>query len=68
MNFSGKNLVKLKWIVELAISDLQMQIGSCPDVIEYSDELDELEADRDDLRKLLTRIERSIDSSEQTAR
>lgn len=42
MQFSGTNLELVAEAMDFALAEIHNQIATCPDVIEYADELDEL--------------------------
>lgn len=58
MQISGKNLELVKAALVRAISDVHMEWGACPDVVEYAEDLRELEAECDRYKALLESIER----------
>lgn len=60
MKFTGNNLLRIRMAVVWALSDLHSQIGSCPDVFEYAEDIEELEAEIAQLEKLKARIERAL--------
>jgi hypothetical protein len=60
MIFTGRNLRFVRGGIQLAIRDLQNQIVTCPDVFEYAEDLDEIEAEKAVYEKLLARIDRAI--------
>lgn len=57
MRFTGKNLELVACALSHAISDVQMHIGSCPDVFEYAEELEECEAEKQRFERLLGRVQ-----------
>lgn len=60
MSFTGEALVRIRDAMDHAASDLQMQISSCPDVIEYADDLEVLEARRDEFLFQRNRINKKL--------
>lgn len=60
MQFTGRNLVRVRSALYGAIADCQMQIGSCPDVFTHAEEIAELEADKTEFERLLTRVDHAI--------
>ncbi|MCR5894485.1 MULTISPECIES: hypothetical protein [Burkholderia] len=60
MNFTGKNLQLVRDAIDGAISDIQSQIGSCPDVNEYATELDDLEDQKAEFERLRNRVDAAI--------
>lgn len=58
MQISGKNLTLVKAALLRAISDVHMEWGSCPDVMEYAEDLADLEAESARYKALLDSIER----------
>lgn len=56
MQFTGKNLQTVVNALHGAISDVQMHIGSCPDVIEYAQDIEDYEAEKEQYQRLLNRI------------
>lgn len=60
MQFTGRNLELVGMAVVWAISDVQGQIGSCPDVFTYADDIEELEATKLQLEHLLVRIQKGL--------
>jgi hypothetical protein len=61
MTFSGNSLRRLRTAVELACSDLRNQINMCPDVYEYSEDIEEIENELWYYEHLLSRIDRKLD-------
>lgn len=47
------------WGIELAIAELHNQIATCPDVIEYADDIARIERHQAKFERLLKRIEAS---------
>lgn len=58
MQFTGKNLVRVRDALELAQSELHNMIATCPDVIRYEDEIAEYEAEKVEIQKIIDRIDR----------
>lgn len=57
MRFTGKNLELIESALSHAIGDVQMHIGSCPDVFEYADDIEELEREQAKYERLLGRVQ-----------
>jgi len=64
MQFTGRSLQMVRDGIDLAIDELQNEIATCPDVFAYSRELDALEAEQEQFRKLLARIDRAIEKEQ----
>jgi hypothetical protein len=63
ITFTGKkSLEMLRRALELAISDLHTQMGSCPDVNEYAEDLEDLEAEREYFNEVIARINRKLEA------
>jgi hypothetical protein len=60
MIFSGKSLILVRKALDLAIAELHNQIATCPDVIEYEDDILEIEAEQKKYQKLIDRIDRKF--------
>lgn len=60
MNFTGYNLILVHQALARAIDDVQREIGSCPDVELYSDEIDDLEREKLDYKKLFGRVRKTL--------
>ena len=56
MNFTGKNLVLVRDGLRYALAEIHNQIATCPNVDQYADEIEELEAEHEKIKKLLARI------------
>jgi hypothetical protein len=56
MIFTGKNLATVGAALARAISDVNMEIGQCPDHVEYADDIEDLETERDGYERLLARV------------
>lgn len=59
MQLTGKNLELVREALDLADAELHNQIATCPDVMEYADDIEELEKKQAQLRKMMERIDRS---------
>lgn len=57
MQFTGRNLELVHAGLLHAISDCRMQIGSCPDVFEYAEDIAILEAQAAEFARLAHNIE-----------
>lgn len=60
MQFTGKNLATVYRALELALGELHNQIATCPDVVLYASDIEELEKEQDVIERLMVRIDRSI--------
>lgn len=60
MIFTGNNLQLVRRGIDLALSEIKNQIATCPDVFEFSDELDDLDDETLVFQRLLARIDRAI--------
>lgn len=60
MRFTGKNLELIQRALERAKSDVWMQVGQCPDVFEYADDLEMLEAESAEYEAMLNKINQAI--------
>ena len=60
MKFTGRNLILIRDALEGAISDIQYQIGNCPDVVEYEGDLAILEIAREQFKQLAIRVDLAI--------
>jgi hypothetical protein len=56
MIFTGKSLELLHYALDLAMDEVQNQIATCPDVIQYEDDIDELEMLKGKLQRMRDRI------------
>ena len=61
MSFSGDNLQTIRYAVELAIEAVHMNIASCPDVEEYTEDIEVLEKDKQVFKDLLLRIDKKLE-------
>lgn len=60
MNFTKSNLAMVRRAIDLAIGELHNQIATCPDVITYGADIDELKQEQAAFARLLARIDRAI--------
>ena len=60
MQFTGRNLELVESALSRAVSDVEMTIGSCPDVFEYADDLVELEREKAVYERLLGRVQAAL--------
>lgn len=58
MNFTGKNLALVHAGLIHALCDIRNEIATCPDVLEYADDLDDLDAEALQFQRLISRIEK----------
>ncbi len=56
MQISGKNLDLMAEAIELALAELHIQIATCPDVIKFADDIEEIEIKQNQLLRLQQRI------------
>ena len=56
MQISGKNLDLVAETIELALAELHNQIATCPDVIKFADDIEEIEIKQNQLLRLQQRI------------
>lgn len=68
MNITGKNLEFLSEALGYALEGIQGRIGSCPDVIEYEEELDELKELKAKVAKFKERADKAIAEKDNPAR
>jgi hypothetical protein len=59
MKFTGKNLARVHDALYGHISDMRNEISTCPDVVEYAEDLDYYEEEIAEAQKLLDRIEKT---------
>jgi hypothetical protein len=64
MQITGKSLALVVEAIKGAIADIHYHVASCPDVIEFEDELDELEIQQRKYQRLLDRCTKAL--SEET--
>jgi hypothetical protein len=60
MTFTGTNLIHVRRALALAIDHTHHEIATCPDVVLWEDEVEELERDKASYEKLLARIDREL--------
>lgn len=60
MNFTGFNLVLVRQALSRAISDVEAEIGSCPDTTLFADEIEDLDRDKYFFQRLLRRVDKAI--------
>lgn len=63
MQFTGKNLVILRDALELAKDELHNQIATCPDVVEYAEDIAVYRAEQVKVQRLLGRINRCLENT-----
>lgn len=64
MQFTGANLRLLRRAINDALGEIQNQIATCPDVIEYAADIDELEQERGSYERLASRVDFAIKKEE----
>lgn len=60
MQLTGRNLQLARDGVSLGIDELHNQVATCPDVNLYEAHLDEIEAEIEEMQRLLARMDRAI--------
>ncbi len=60
MQFTGRNLLFVRTGIEYALGEISNQIGTCPDFVEYADDIERLEQEREQYEKLLARIDKAL--------
>ncbi|MDD5370670.1 MAG: hypothetical protein PHQ40_16430 [Anaerolineaceae bacterium] len=60
MNITGNNLQLVRDALDLADKELHNKIFTCPDVFYYAADIDDIEADRLKLKRLLSRVDKAI--------
>jgi len=60
MQLTGRNLQLARDGVSLGIDELHNQVATCPDVDYYAAHLDEIEAEMEQMKRLLARMDRAI--------
>lgn len=60
MQFTKRNLQLVRDAVELAIAHLHNEIATCPDVVEYAEQIKEHEAEQEEFKRLLRKIDYNI--------
>lgn len=68
MKFTGIDLERVRQGITLALAELKNQIGTCPDVIAYADELDALDDEIYWFKQLQKRIDLSIKAEKKAAK
>jgi hypothetical protein len=58
MTFTGKNLALVRRALDLALGEIHNQVATCPNVIEFADDLDELDIEKAKIQRLIDRIDR----------
>ena len=62
MTFSGDDLQTVYIAVDLAIKTVKQNMTSCPDVVEYIEELEQLEQSVECFTSLLERMDKKLES------
>ena len=57
MNFTGRTLQIIRDALDLAHRELHNMIATCPDVVEYAEDIEEYERQQKELEKLMARID-----------
>ena len=60
MTFTGTSLVQLRDDLILAITALRTEIGTCPNVIQYADDIDDCEAEIARIQRVVDRINKKV--------
>ena len=61
MQFTKANLILVRDAVKLSIAELHNQIATCPDVYEYAEDIEAIEAEKAKNEKLLAMIEKAVE-------
>jgi hypothetical protein len=61
MEIRGRDLKLIHDALVGAMNDCNFQIGNCPDVIQYAEDIAELEAERDEYEAMLKRVTRALE-------
>jgi len=61
MQFTGKNLVFLHEMLELAKAELHNEIATCPDVVLYAEDIAACKTTGAKLQRLLDRVDHELD-------
>lgn len=61
MRFTGKNLELVEQALRRAMDDVDMQMGTCPDVVEYAEDIAQLEQEKTALLKMWGRVDAALD-------
>ena len=60
MIFTGKNLLRVRRGIDLALDELHNQIATCPNVFDYADDIADIEEDQAEFKKLLAKIDKEL--------
>lgn len=60
MTFQGKGLDRLRRVVEHAIANVHTELAIHPDPDHYLDDIEDLEQEAQEFRRLLARIDKAI--------
>jgi hypothetical protein len=63
MTFSGDDLQTVYIAVDLAVKTVKQHMTSCPDVVEYAEELEQLEQSVECFTSLLERMDKKLEST-----
>jgi hypothetical protein len=61
MQFTGHNLQMVEFGLELALDELHNRIATCPDVVEYAEDLERIYTNMARFQVLLEKVRRSPD-------
>jgi hypothetical protein len=60
MNITGKNLLLVQRALDWALDELHNQIATCPDTVEYADDIDVIDRDKIAIYKLLSKVSLAV--------
>ena len=63
MTFSGDDLQTVYIAIDLAVKTVKQNMASCPDVVEYIEELEQLEQSVECFTSLLERMDKKLEST-----
>ena len=61
MKITGRNLELVAEALEGMIENIHYYIASCPDVIEYANKIEELEAEKETFHKLAEKVNEALE-------
>lgn len=64
MKITGKNLRLVRNALDLADAELHNMIATCPDVIEYAEDIEDYERQREELSRFMAKIDAAIQREE----
>ena len=60
LSFTGRSAWIIRDALALAADELQNQIATCPNVVVYADDIDDLEEEKAEILKLLARVDKLL--------